>query len=311
LRFRQHERTFDFTEDNSGSSGRARPTTACGSSGGAACWAGGVMACDGAQGRGREGAEGVDVAFAPAADRDAARSRGDPEAPCASGDGPLRGEPRPRPARTRRCRILSGSSRARRAPSCLRREASSALIRPVRGRLTAALCPPSILLSRAGSLDPRGGRSYALWQRLLGRPASESGRLCQGAGGHAGGGRCRRGRMLPTLKSCLGSFGPWRAASKVRFVPVIRWPEPPEKGCWTAETARAHSAKVNPTQKQFSLNRAASKKQFPISLAARLPAEHVSETAALFGTRRIAHRSGMLRRPRVARLRRGRGGSPR
>jgi hypothetical protein len=28
---------------------------------------------------------------------------------------------------------------------------------------------------RAGSLDPQGGRSCALWQRLLGRPASESG----------------------------------------------------------------------------------------------------------------------------------------
>jgi hypothetical protein len=28
---------------------------------------------------------------------------------------------------------------------------------------------------RAGSLDPQGGRSCALWQRLLGRSASESG----------------------------------------------------------------------------------------------------------------------------------------
>ena len=32
-----------------------------------------------------------------------------------------------------------------------------------------------------------------------GRPASEYGRLCQGAGGHAGGGRCRRVLMLTIL----------------------------------------------------------------------------------------------------------------
>jgi len=31
---------------------------------------------------------------------------------------------------------------------------------------------------------------------LLGRPASEYGRLCHGAGGHEGGGRCRRAFML-------------------------------------------------------------------------------------------------------------------
>jgi len=35
-------------------------------------------------------------------------------------------------------------------PSCLRRETPSALIRPVRGQLTAALCQPRMLLSRAG-----------------------------------------------------------------------------------------------------------------------------------------------------------------
>src|SRR5262245_50456573 len=37
-----------------------------------------------------------------------------------------------------------------------------------RGRLTAALCQPSIRLSHAGLLDPRGNRSCALWHRLLG-----------------------------------------------------------------------------------------------------------------------------------------------
>jgi len=44
----------------------------------------------------------------------------------------------------------------------LRWKTPSALIRPVRGRLTGALCPPSILLTRAGSLDPRGSRSCVL-----------------------------------------------------------------------------------------------------------------------------------------------------
>jgi uncharacterized protein YbaR (Trm112 family) len=64
----------------------------------------------------------------------------------------------PRPSRVRRRRVLIGSSRARRAAACLRRETPSALIRSVRGQLTAALCQPSMLLSRAGLLDPRGGR---------------------------------------------------------------------------------------------------------------------------------------------------------
>jgi hypothetical protein len=41
-------------------------------------------------------------------------------------------------------------------------------------------------LTRAGSLDPRGGRSCALWQRLLGGPASENGRLRQGTEGPSG-----------------------------------------------------------------------------------------------------------------------------
>ena len=84
-------------------------------------------------------------------------------------------------------------------PSCLRRETPSALIRPVRGRLTAALCQPSIPLSRAGSLDPRGNRSCALWHRLLGRPVSESGRLCHGDGPDGQGDRRRRSFVLPIL----------------------------------------------------------------------------------------------------------------
>jgi hypothetical protein len=71
--------------------------------------------------------------------------------------------------------------------------------------LTAALCQPSMLLSRAGSLDPRGGRSCALCRRLLGRPMSEYGGLCHGDGGHEGGGRCRRAFMLTILSAqCHG-----------------------------------------------------------------------------------------------------------
>jgi hypothetical protein len=40
-----------------------------------------------------------------------------------------------------------------------------------------------------------------LWQRLLGRPVSEYGRLCHGNGGPEGGARCRRGLMLAILTS--------------------------------------------------------------------------------------------------------------
>jgi hypothetical protein len=60
-----------------------------------------------------------------------ARSRRHPEDPRAPGDRPLKDEPRPRPARARRRRVLIWSSSARRTPSCLRREASAVLIRPV------------------------------------------------------------------------------------------------------------------------------------------------------------------------------------
>ena len=101
--------------------------------------------------------DGQDCGGGPAAaGRDAARSRGDPKTSRAPGDGPLRAEPRPRPARS-----LIGSARAQWPPSCLRREASFLLIRAVHlplfiCRLTAALCAPSILLTvgRARSARP-------------------------------------------------------------------------------------------------------------------------------------------------------------
>jgi hypothetical protein len=41
--------------------------------------------------------------------------------------------------------------------------------------------------------------AVALWHRLLGRPASENGTLCRGAGTHEGGTRRRRVLMLPIL----------------------------------------------------------------------------------------------------------------
>jgi hypothetical protein len=46
------------------------------------------------------------IARSAAADRDAARSRGDPKTSRASGDGPVRAEPRSRPARVSRRRAL-------------------------------------------------------------------------------------------------------------------------------------------------------------------------------------------------------------
>ncbi|MBF8299162.1 MAG: hypothetical protein HW397_211 [Dehalococcoidia bacterium] len=38
---------------------------------------------------------------------------------------------------------------------------------------------------------------------LLGRPVSEYGGLCQGAGGHEGGGRCRKAASLPREDSLI------------------------------------------------------------------------------------------------------------
>jgi hypothetical protein len=81
---------------------------------------------------------------------------------------PLGAESRPRPSRVRRRRVLIGSSRAQRMPSCLRRETPSALIRPARGRLTAGVCQPMMPRSRAGVVGARGGGSCALRHRLLG-----------------------------------------------------------------------------------------------------------------------------------------------
>ena len=107
---------------------------------------------------------GVSQLRGPAApDRQAARSRRDPEAPRAPGDDPLRAEPRPRPTRgsapPRPDLILEGAAAGR--PRC---------------------AGHSMPLSRAGSPDPRGAASVRcgiaprrLWHRFLGRPASASG----------------------------------------------------------------------------------------------------------------------------------------
>ncbi len=57
-------------------------------------------------------------------------------------------------------------------------------------------------LTRAGSLDPRGGRSYALCQRLLGRPGVRVGAyvtVTGSANAATVGDRLRRAFMLPIL----------------------------------------------------------------------------------------------------------------
>jgi hypothetical protein len=47
----------------------------------------------------------------------------------------------------------------------------------------------------------RKPRTRPLWQRLLGRPASESGTLRHGDGIHGRSDRCRRSFMLPILSA--------------------------------------------------------------------------------------------------------------
>jgi hypothetical protein len=58
--------------------------------------------------------------------------------------------------------------------------------------------------------------AVALWHRLLGRPASENGTLCRGAGGHEGGTRRRRVLMLPIL-----SFRPTYGFRAAVFGPCL------------------------------------------------------------------------------------------
>jgi len=56
------------------------------------------------------------------------------------------------------------------------------------------------ILAHLGLLHPADSPGPALCRRLLGRPASEYGRLCHGDGAHDGGARCRRVLMLPTVQ---------------------------------------------------------------------------------------------------------------
>src|SRR5262245_40731794 len=85
------------------------------------------------------GTFGVPAMRGPAApDRHAARSRGDPEDPRAPRPLPLGQCPGPRP-RVQRRRVLIGFTRARQVPACC--ETLPALIRPIRGRLTARAVP--------------------------------------------------------------------------------------------------------------------------------------------------------------------------
>jgi NAD(P)-dependent dehydrogenase (short-subunit alcohol dehydrogenase family) len=76
------------------------------------------------------------------------------------------------------------------------------------------------LASWAGKTGPAhfagyGASKFAvigLWQRLLGRPASESGTLRHGDGTHGRSDRCRRSFVLPILseRSSVANLSPWR-----------------------------------------------------------------------------------------------------
>jgi len=83
-----------------------------------------------------------------------------------------------------------------------------------------------------------------LWHRLLGRPVSESGRLCHGDGSHEGGERCRRGLVLPILiREALVKAQPtWR-----RCRPSGRWCRC-EQRKRQAEVRRAASSYTVPAQ---------------------------------------------------------------
>ncbi len=65
-------------------------------------------------------------------------------------------------------------------------------------QLSSWLTPAAAIGSSVKSPATRTA-THELWLRLLGRPGSEYGRLCHGAGGPEGGGRCRRVLMLTTL----------------------------------------------------------------------------------------------------------------
>ena len=156
-----------------------------------------------------------------AADRDAARSRRDPDTPRAPGDGPVRAESRPRAARA-----LIGSARARWTPSCLRGEVTSALIRPGHVPVDGGSVPAQDAAQAGG----RGRREEAANVRcgigLLGRPASESGSLCHWDG--ATHGAIVAGGCSCCLRSSAADAGvaqraaAWRGLAEASPVPPRR-----------------------------------------------------------------------------------------
>ena len=121
-----------------------------------------------------------------------------------------------RPTSHRSIRRSSGTRRSatrlRTCPALATRPLSSA--RPGR----AGSCPGRISCRWRSRWRPC--RTACPWpsrrQRLLGRPASEYGTLCQGAGGHAGSHRCRRAFMLTCMKRLAVS-------SRGVFLPVSRF----------------------------------------------------------------------------------------
>jgi len=72
------------------------------------------------------------------------------------------------------------------------------------------------------------GVNSAVLASAPGRPASDNGRLCQGAGGHAGGGRCRRGLMLTTLTLRVAPATRTRRPCRSRSRARRAWP--PRRG---------------------------------------------------------------------------------
>ena len=74
-----------------------------------------------------------------------------------------------------------------------------------------------------------------LWQRLLGRPASESGTLRHGDGAHGRSDRCRRAFVLPTLLPRM----PWPRARR----------RPGWRRCWGMRAPRCCSACTRATSR--------------------------------------------------------------
>src|SRR5215471_6827735 len=68
----------------------------------------------------------------------------------------------------------------------------------------------------------RGTDQNARWQRLLGRPASKSGRLCRGDGPDELGDRLRRSFVLPIFQTLSRIISFWSTGFGLRKVSMYR-----------------------------------------------------------------------------------------